>query len=71
VKVWDIGSVFYYPVGNPVFPASLVEELFPAHILVSFVKNEMAVAMWVCVSVFNSCLFLISKIYRELKKKLT
>jgi hypothetical protein len=45
--------------GNPVFSAPFVEEdvLYPTHILGTFVKNQMAAVVWICVRVFYSMIF--------------
>jgi hypothetical protein len=49
MKDWDLVPIFYG--GHPIFPALFVEEAIfsPMHVLASFVKNQMAVAIWVCV----------------------
>jgi hypothetical protein len=49
---WDIVSAD----GIPVFPASFVEEIVfsSARILGSFVKNQMAVVVCFCISIFYS-----------------
>jgi hypothetical protein len=40
--------------GNPIFQASFFEEAVfsPVHILGTFVKNQVAAVVWVCIRVF-------------------
>jgi hypothetical protein len=44
----------------------LVEEAFsPKHILGTFVKNQMAIVAWVCVSVFYSILLVFLSVFMQ------